>query len=94
MSNIEKKKIVDDILELLIKLIDDDAGKPDVSCETAVKPVEMLTIKECAEVVKGLSEHTVCQLVAQDKIKSVRTGAGKKGKILVNKTDLLGFFQK
>lgn len=94
MSNIEKKKIVDDILELLIKLIDDDAGKPDVSCETAAKPVEMLTIKECAEVVKGLSEHTVRQLVAQDKIKSVRTGAGKKGKILVNKTDLLAFFQK
>ena len=94
MSNTEKKKIVDDILELLIQLTDDGAEAPVTSRESVTKPVEMLTIKECTEVIQGLSEHTVRQLVAQEKIKSVRTGEGKRGKILVNKADLVAYFQK
>ncbi len=57
-----------------------------------LKKVEMLTIKESAELIGGLSEHTVRQLVAQGKVKSVRTGEGKRGKILVNKADLLMYF--
>ena len=52
----------------------------------------MLTIKECTDVIHGLSEHTVRQLVKQGKIKSVRTGIGKSGKILVNKDDLVAYF--
>ena len=56
--------------------------------------MEMLTIKECTGVIQGLSEHTVRQLVAQEKVKSVRTGEGKCGKILVNKADLVAYFQK
>ena len=51
----------------------------------------MLTIKECAELVKRLSEHTVRQLVKQNKIPYVRAGQGKCGKILINKTDLLDY---
>ena len=94
MSNTEKKKIVDDILELLIQLTDDGTEMPSSSRESAPKPVEMLTIKECTEVIQGLSEHTVRQLVAQEKVKSVRTGEGKRGKILVNKADLVAYFQK
>ena len=94
MSNTEKKKIVDDILELLIQLTDDGAEAPVTSRESVPKPVEMLTIKECTEVIQGLSEHTVRQLVAQEKVKSVRTGEGKRGKILVNKADLVDYFQK
>lgn len=94
MSNIEKKKIVDDILELLIQLTDDGTEAPVTSRESVPKPVEMLTIKECTEVIQGLSEHTVRQLVAQEKVKSVRTGEGKRGKILVNKADLVAYFQK
>ena len=46
------------------------------------------------EIIQGLSEHTVRQLVKQEKIKSIRTGEGIKGKILVNKADLLSYFQK
>jgi hypothetical protein len=60
--------------------------------QTTAKPVEMLTIKECTKVIQGLSEHTVRQLVAQDKVKYIRTGQGKRGKILVNKADLLEYF--
>ncbi|EWM53174.1 helix-turn-helix domain-containing protein [Ruminococcus flavefaciens] len=94
MSNTEKKRIVDDILELLIQLTDDGVEAPVTNRESVPKPVEMLTIKECTEVIQGLSEHTVRQLVAQEKIKSVRTGEGKRGKILVNKADLVAYFQK
>lgn len=93
MTITEKKEIVDNILELLIQLTEDGENVPHTTHQTS-KPVEMLTIKECAEVVQGLSEHTVRQLVAQGKVKSVRTGEGKRGKILVNKSDLIAYFQK
>ena len=53
--------------------------------------MEMLTIKECSEAVKGLSEHTVCQLVAQEKIPYIRTGHGKRGKILISRSALLEY---
>ena len=91
MTTTQKKEIVDNIIDLLIQLTDDKASTQ-ISQET--KPVEMLTIKECTDVIHGLSEHTVRQLVAQGKVKSVRTGEGKRGKILVNKSDLVAYFQK
>lgn len=89
MNDIEKKEIIGGIVELLERLIDDRE-----SGEAKREPVEMLTIKECAGTVSGLSEHTVRKLVAQDKVKSIRTGEGKRGKILVNKADLLNYFQR
>ena len=55
------------------------------------KPTEMLTIHEAAQTVKGLSEHTVRQLVAQGKVPSIRTGAGVNGKILIPKAALLDY---
>lgn len=58
------------------------------------KPVEMLSIPECAALVEGVSTHMVRQLVLQDKIKAVRTGNGKRSKFLVNKADFLNYFQK
>ena len=93
MTTTEKKEIVDNILELLIQLTEGKENVPPTA-QQANKPVEMLTIKECVEVIQGLSEHTVRQLVAQGKVKSVRTGEGKRGKILVNKADLIAYFQK
>lgn len=87
MTQERKNAIVDDIMTLLIQLTDEEAV-----AETKAKSVEMLTIKECTEVVRGLSEHTVRQLVAQGKVKYIRTGQGKHGKILVNKEDLVHLF--
>lgn len=84
MTQERKNAIIDDIMSLLIQLTNEEAV-----IETKTKPVEMLTIKECTQVVNGLSEHTVRQLVAQGKVKYIRTGQGKRGKILVNKEDLL-----
>ncbi|MCM1237635.1 MAG: helix-turn-helix domain-containing protein [Ruminococcus flavefaciens] len=90
MTKIEKEKIADQIMNLLIQLTNDDV----TVAEPAEKPVEMLTVKECCKEVKGLSENTVRKLVAQNKVKSFRTGEGRRGKILVNKADLISYFQK
>lgn len=94
MTTTEKKAIVDNILELLIQLTEDgDNSAPQTAKAPTAGKVEMLTIKESAALISGLSEHTVRQLVKQGKVKSIRTGAGKNGKILVNKADLVEYFQ-
>lgn len=91
------KAIIDNIFEELIALQESiDGGAvsvPTKAKESASEKVEMLTIRESTELIGGLSEHTVRQLVAQGKVKSVRTGEGKRGKILVNKADLVNYFQ-
>ena len=93
MNTTEKKSIVDNILELLIQLTEDgETSAPQTAKSSTLEKVEMLTIKESAALISGLSEHTVRQLVKQGKIKSVRTGEGRNGKILVNKADLVAYF--
>ena len=95
MNTTEKKAIVDNILELLIQLTEDgENSAPQTTKAPTTDKVEMLTIKESAALISGLSEHTVRQLVAQNKIKYIRTGEGVRGKILVNKADLLDYFQR
>ncbi len=91
MLNAVQEKTIDQMIEMLYHLKEHDI--PDIPEEPAKKtPTEMLTIKECARVVQGVSEHSIRQIVAQGKVKSVRTGEGKRGKILVNKADLLAYF--
>ena len=90
MTTNSKQELMSKIVTLLNELIDVEE-KPSMKIPQADKKVEMLTIKECTELVKGLSEHTVRQLVKQDKIPYVRAGQGKCGKILINKTDLLDY---
>ena len=93
MNTTEKKAIVNNILDLLIKLTEDgDNSVPQTAKAQTADKVEMLTIKESAALISGLSEHTVRQLVKQGKVKSVRTGEGRNGKILVNKADLIAYF--
>ena len=93
MTTTEKKAIVDNILELLIQLTEDgDYSAPQTAKSSAPEKVEMLTIKESTVLISGLSEHTVRQLVKQGKVKSVRAGEGRNGKILVNKADLIAYF--
>ncbi len=95
MTITQKKEIVDNILELLIQLAENEENSaPQTTKALTADKVEMLTIKESAALVTGLSEHTVRQLVKQGKVKSVRTGEGKNGKILINKADLIEYFQK
>ena len=90
MKRDEKTELVAKIAELLMQLISTDEAAPTIS-ETKSDTPEMLTVKECAALVDGLSEHTVRQLVKQDKIAYIRTGAGRNGKILVSKVSLLKY---
>ena len=97
MTSARKEELLNQILDLMTAVAYDkepDGVKTNAITKSADNPVEMLTIKECTEVIQGLSEHTIRQLVAQGKVKSVRTGEGKRGKILVNKADLISYFQK
>lgn len=96
--NNSAKTIIDNMLDQLVALQESIEKEEGASLNKAntVKPekVEMLTIKESADLISGLSEHTVRKLVAQCKVKSVRTGEGERGKILVNKADLIEYFSR
>ncbi len=90
MTFTQKKEIITKITELLDQLIEVEPVSP--APETSAdKPLEMLTVKECAALVDGLSANTIRQLCAQDKITHVRAGVGRHGKILVSKVSLLKY---
>lgn len=75
MTLLEKQEILSEISSILDSYI----TQPAIS-----KPVEMLTINECAEMVKGLSKHTIRELVGRGELNSIRAGAGRNGKILIS----------
>ena len=83
-----------ELISKIVALLNEPIEIEEKSSTKSPKPdekIEMLTIKECTELVNGLSEHTVRQLVMQDKIPYVRAGQSKRGKILISKTDLLDY---
>lgn len=85
-----KQEPIAQIVALLNEVIEVEEQAAEV-ISSPQKPVEMLTIKECSEAVKGLSKHTVRQLVAQEKIQYIRTGQSKRGKILISRAALLEY---
>ena len=85
-----KQELIAQIAALLNEVIEVEEQAAEVIPNPA-RPVEMLTIKEYSETVKGLSEHTIRQLVAQEKIPYIRTGQGKRGKILISRAALLEY---
>lgn len=85
-----KQELIAQIAALLNEVIEVEEQAAEV-IPNLQKPVEMLTIKECSEAVKGLSEHTIRQLVAHEKIPYIRTGQGKRGKILISRAALLEY---
>ena len=92
MNLTEKQQIISQIAQLIEQLIDAETPtSAPQQYQTETQPLEMLTVKECAALVNGLSEHTVRQLVAQDKVAYVRAGSGVCGKILVSKASLLNY---
>lgn len=91
----QKNELIAELITLLeekIKIDTEEKSLPPISCSSS-QPIEMLTVKECTETVKGLSEHTLRQLIKQGKLPYVRTGAGKNGKILVSKNAMLNYFK-
>lgn len=88
----QKNNLIAEIVALLEKSIVADQKNPKVQTfEVSDQPLEMLTVKECSQVISGLSEHTVRQWIAQELIPYIRTGKGKRGKILISKSALLKF---
>ena len=92
MTTNRKNELIAQLVSILSELI--ETNDSEQAAVVATDTVEMLTVKECTEAVKGLSEHTVRKLIAQKKLPYIRTGEGKRGKILVNKADLLDYFSQ
>ncbi|MBQ8904539.1 MAG: helix-turn-helix domain-containing protein [Oscillospiraceae bacterium] len=88
MSTERTREILQQI-SVLLNSLNESETEPK---ETKQEKVEMLTVRECSEVIKGLNEYTVRQLIARKEIPSVRTGQGKNGKILVPKAALVAYF--
>ena len=86
----QKREIIAAVSALLEKLIPVEDETPTINVNKPALP-EMLTIKECAALVSGLTEHTVRMLVKQEKVKYIRCGQGTRGKILVSKDSLLKY---
>lgn len=86
----EKNELILQVAELLRQMIPVDEIAP-AKVENKPAMPELLTIKECATLIPGLSEHTVRQLVKRGEIAYMRSGAGKRGKILVYKSSLLKY---
>ena len=69
MTIIQKNELITQVTQLLDKLIYVDAENPTLTAVPLTdKPLEMLTVKECAELVDGLSEHTVRQLALRTRL--------------------------
>lgn len=73
----QKNNLIAEIIALLEKSIaaDDESSKLQV-CTAQNQPPEMLTVKECSQVVNGLSEHTVRQWI--DTLHKNGTGQARK----------------
>lgn len=92
MTMRNKQELIQQVIALLNAMIEVEESPPTTSSPNDA-PIEMLTIKECAQQISGLSEHTVRQLVLQNKIPHIRTGQGKCGKILIPKSALLNYLR-
>ena len=102
MTIAEKKEIVNQIISLLIQFTVEKEHHEivkEVPVPVAIERpkakkdnVSFLTIKECTELVHGLSNYTMRMLIAQNKVTYFRAGAGERGKILVNKESLFPYF--
>ena len=86
----EKNELIFQVAELLRQMIPVDEIIPAKGEKKSAIP-ELLTIKECAALVPGFSEHTVRQLVKRGEIAYMRSGVGERGKILVYKSSLLKY---
>ena len=90
MTTNRKNELIAQLVNILSELI--EANDSEQVSKVKSDAVEMLTVKECTEALKELSEHTVRKLIKQGKLRYLRTGDGVNGKMLINKADLLAYF--
>ena len=86
----QRTELIAAVSALLEKMIPVEEETPTITVSKPALP-EMLTVKECAALITGLTEHTVRMLVKQGKVKYIRCGEGARGKILVSKDSLLKY---
>lgn len=87
----EKQELLSQIALFINSLSAEDENNTSAQIKANEK-IELLTVKECAQSIEGLSECTVRQLISQNKLPHIRSGAGKRGKILVPKAALYDYF--
>ena len=92
MTMKSKQELIQQVVNLLNAMIEVEELST-TSSPPNNDQVEMLTIKECAKQISGLSEHTIRQLVLQNKLPHIRTGKGQRGKILIPKSALLEYLR-
>ena len=92
MTMRNKRELIQQVVNLLNAMIEVEE-LPSTTQPPSSDKVEMLTIKRCAQQISGLSEHTIQQLVLQNKLPHIQTGQGKRGKILVPKSALLDYLR-
>lgn len=92
MTRLEKQEILSEISQLLDSyIINSLPSDPPPTVQRSEAMPELLTIKECTEMFRGLTDNTLRQLIARKEIRSVRTGEGRNGKILVEKNSLIRY---
>lgn len=75
----------EDILKGIALLLD---GMEEKTENNIFDRCRMLTIRECAQLAEGLSEHTIRLLVKRGELPAMRTGIGRNGKILISEKAL------
>ena len=90
MTTNRNNELIAQLVSILSEII--ETNDSEQVAEVTSNAVEVLTVKECTEAIKGLSEHTVRKLIAQGKLPYMRAGDGQRGKMLINKADLLAYF--
>lgn len=105
MTNREKAMMIVEVIEMLEggssadecldRLMDKCENKTEDTPKimASKSEVKLLTVKECMKLIDGIKEHTLRQLLLQRKIPSIRCGEGKRGKCLVRREDLIGYFE-
>ena len=85
MKNTENtENIVKQLIESIREEENARVSKPEI--------IEMLSIPQCCQVIRGVSQSTIRLLTKTGKLPFIRTGRGEHGKILIKKTDLLAYF--
>lgn len=59
MTMKNKQELIAQVAALLNAMLEAEDDTPAAALPKSSEPIEMLTVKECTEAVKGLSEHTV-----------------------------------
>ena len=91
MTRLEKQELLSEISELLESYVINSLPSAPVTPTPQQEVPELLTIKECTEMFRGLTEFTLRQMIARKEITAVRAGTGKQGKFLVEKSSLIRY---